>query len=123
VHDSAMTVAPGTTPPSVWLLVVVEVVLVHADLTQLEGLPSELLHLIISHLKTADNLKNAALVSKCFHRHASNLLWAHVCLKDTWRLHLNDETRQTYCERGQGESDEHDDTPIIQKLFILASWV
>lgn len=89
---------------------------------QLELLPDEILQLIVSSLSTHD-LRNTALVSKCIYRHASDLLWQTVCLVDTWRLHISDETSNTYCERGEGESDEHDDTPIIQKLFILASYV
>jgi hypothetical protein len=91
-------------------------------LLQLELLPDEILQLIVSGLSTHD-LRNAALVSKCVYRHASDLLWQNVCLVDSWRLHVSEDTRNTYCERGQGESDEHDDTPIIQKLFILASYV
>jgi hypothetical protein len=90
-----------------------------ANLPQLESLPDELLQLILSFLSTAD-LKHAALASKGLHSHATDYLFKHVTLRDTWRLHLNDATRYLWGERGQGECDEHDDTPIIQKLFILA---
>jgi len=36
-------------------------------------------------------------------------------------MHLNEETACLYTDRGRGESDEHDDTPIIHKLYILAT--
>ncbi|KAF2709592.1 hypothetical protein K504DRAFT_467562 [Pleomassaria siparia CBS 279.74] len=85
----------------------------------LVSLPDELLQLILEPLPTPD-LKQVALVSNRLYRHASEFLWKNVCLTDTWRLHASEET-DLYCERGQGESDEHDDTPTIQKLFILAT--
>ncbi|KAH7127102.1 hypothetical protein B0J11DRAFT_486122 [Dendryphion nanum] len=88
-----------------------------------DSLPEELVKLIVSFLSTAD-LKNTALVSKSLYRHATEVLWRTVCLADTWKLHLNDENRQIYGnrgDRGPGESDEHDDSPIIQKLYVLAT--
>ncbi|KAH7402744.1 hypothetical protein BKA66DRAFT_7973 [Pyrenochaeta sp. MPI-SDFR-AT-0127] len=89
-------------------------------LLSLEALPSELLHLIFAHLSTCA-LKNVALVSTTFNRHATNILWQNVCLADQWKLHLNEQTEQLWGDRGHGESDEHDDTPIVQKLYILAT--
>lgn len=89
-------------------------------LSQLESLPDELLQLVVSHLST-QALKNTTLVSKTLHRHATDLLWQNVCLVDQWKLHTNEETNQLWTERGNGESDEHDDTPIIQRLYILAT--
>ncbi|KAF2654579.1 hypothetical protein K491DRAFT_705167 [Lophiostoma macrostomum CBS 122681] len=87
--------------------------------TTIETLPDELLQLVLSFLSTPD-LKNAALVSQSLHSHATDYLFRHVTLRDTWRLHLNDGTRYLWGERGQGECDEHDDTPIIQTLYLLA---
>ncbi|KAF2681365.1 hypothetical protein K458DRAFT_392157 [Lentithecium fluviatile CBS 122367] len=86
----------------------------------IECLPDELLQLIFAGLPTVE-LRNAALVSRCFYRHATDFLWQDVALVDTWKLHLNDQTRHIYGDRGQGEPDEHDDTPIIEKLYILAT--
>jgi hypothetical protein len=88
---------------------------------QLEALPDELLQLIVSYLPTPA-LKSAALVSWTVNRHATDVLWQNVCLVDRWRLH-SDETPEPLIEnnRGFGQSDEHDDSPIIRKLFILAT--
>lgn len=89
---------------------------------QLESLPDELLQLIVSSLSSSD-LRSVALVSKCLCRHATDLLWHSVCLMDQWKLILNKETEHLWGDRGQGDPDEHDDTPIIQKLFVLATSV
>jgi hypothetical protein len=89
--------------------------------SQLESLPEELLQLIVLYLPTSA-LKNTALVSSTLNRHATDVLWQSVCLVDQWRLHP-DEDPEPLIEnaRGLGQSDEHDDSPIIQKLFILAT--
>lgn len=86
---------------------------------KLENLPEELLQLIVSHLRTAD-LKRTALSSRTLHRHAADLLWQNVCLVDRRTLHAIDYPHSLLIERGCHESDEHDDTPIIEKLYILA---
>ncbi|KAF2643477.1 hypothetical protein P280DRAFT_467499 [Massarina eburnea CBS 473.64] len=91
-----------------------------SDLSSIESLPNELISLIIGFLPSAD-LKDACLVSKAFYRHASDFLWHSVTLEDKWTLHTNDSTRHVFGDRGQGEPDEHDDTPIIEKLYILAT--
>ncbi|KAF2109224.1 hypothetical protein BDV96DRAFT_242073 [Lophiotrema nucula] len=83
------------------------------------SLPEELLQLILSFV-AASGLKNLALVSKCAYRQAVGPLWRDVCLMDTFRLYTDGERAKVYGDRGQGEPDEHDDTPIIQKLYILA---
>ncbi|KAJ4374231.1 hypothetical protein N0V83_002972 [Neocucurbitaria cava] len=67
-------------------------------------------------------MSNVALVSRCLHGHTTDILWQDVCLADQWKLHLNEHTEQLWGERGHGESDEHDDTPIVQKLYILATY-
>jgi hypothetical protein len=86
-------------------------------------LPGELLQLIIDYLPTS-TLKNVALVSSTLNRHATDLLWQNVCLVDKWRLH-EDASPEPLIEnnRGLGQSDEHDDSPIIRKLYILATYV
>ncbi|KAF1841630.1 uncharacterized protein K460DRAFT_170596 [Cucurbitaria berberidis CBS 394.84] len=86
----------------------------------LESLPSELIQLVVAYLSTS-TLKSVALVSKCLNRHATDILWQNVCLVDQWKLHLNRQTDRLWGERGHGETDEHDDTPIVQKLYILAT--
>jgi hypothetical protein len=87
---------------------------------KLLSLPSELLQLIVAHLETS-SLKHVALVSHALSQHATDILWRNVCLADQWKLHVNEDTEQLWGDRGRGESDEHDDTPIIQKLYILAT--
>lgn len=87
---------------------------------QLQSLPNELLQLIVSFLSTA-TLKSTALVSRTLNRPATNLLWQSVCLVDERRLHVKEGPVDSWAERGPYESDEHDDTPIIHKLYILAT--
>ncbi|EOA81309.1 uncharacterized protein SETTUDRAFT_157256 [Exserohilum turcica Et28A] len=86
----------------------------------LQSLPSELLRLIVAYLDTPTQ-RNVALVSQTLHHHATDALWQKVCLADQWKLHVNEGWEQVWGERGRGESDEHDDTPIVQKLYILAT--
>ncbi|KAJ4286120.1 hypothetical protein N0V90_013469 [Kalmusia sp. IMI 367209] len=71
----------------------------------IENLPNELLQLVFSFLPT-DTLKEAALVSRCFHRHATDYLWQSVNLMDKWTLHVNEQTINTFGDRGRGEPDE-----------------
>ncbi|KAF2626975.1 hypothetical protein BU25DRAFT_76038 [Macroventuria anomochaeta] len=85
----------------------------------LENLPEELLQLIISHLHTAD-LKRTALISRTLHRHVTDLLWQNVCLVGKRTLHENDLTDTLLSGRGE-ETDEHDNRPMIGKLYILAT--
>jgi hypothetical protein len=42
-------------------------------------------------------------------------------LVDKWRLHADPPEPFPDDQRRLGQSDEHDDTPIIEKLFILAT--
>jgi hypothetical protein len=77
---------------------------------------------VVAYLDTS-TLKDIALVSQKLYRHATDILWQNVCLADQWKLHMNEQTDQLWGDRGRGESDEHDDTPIIQKLYILATYV
>ncbi|KAF2021826.1 hypothetical protein BU24DRAFT_417465 [Aaosphaeria arxii CBS 175.79] len=92
-------------------------------------LPDELLKIIASYLSTED-LRNTALVSTRLYPHASELLWRSVSLIDTWRDHEEEPDLQ---EEDEGLDfpdtallvprqirDDHDDTPIIQKLYLLA---
>ncbi|KAH6620314.1 hypothetical protein C7974DRAFT_230993 [Boeremia exigua] len=83
----------------------------------LENLPDELLQLIVAHLTTADR-RAAALVSRTFHRHATDLLWQTVCLADTRTLRAG--AADELLSDGE-QMDEHDDTPLIEKLHILAT--
>jgi hypothetical protein len=62
-----------------------------------------------------------ALVSSTLNRHATDVLWRNVCLVDKWRLHADPPEPFPEDQRRLGQSDEHDDTPIIEKLFILAT--
>ncbi|KAF2741402.1 hypothetical protein EJ04DRAFT_3376 [Polyplosphaeria fusca] len=88
-----------------------------APLSALESLPDELLQLIVSLLPT-NHLKELACVSRLTYLHATTSLWKTVNLVDSARIRLE---RSGPGESDVYESDEHDDTPIIQKLFILAT--
>jgi hypothetical protein len=84
----------------------------------IESLPDELLQIIFDALKTAE-LKSAALVSKCFYRHASDHLWHEVALVDKRRIYPAGDEEDG--DAGPYDVDDHDDTPVIEKLHILAS--
>jgi hypothetical protein len=86
----------------------------------MESLPDELLQIIFAALSTAE-LKSAALVSQCFYRHASDHLWHDVALVDKRRLHSAQASDQYDSYPAPCDIDDHDDTPMIEKLFILAS--
>ncbi|KAH7078816.1 hypothetical protein BKA63DRAFT_507182 [Paraphoma chrysanthemicola] len=89
-------------------------------LLSLEALPEELLLLIVSYLPTTA-LKNAALVSHTLNRHATDILWQNVSLVDQWVVHHDTPFELAEGGRGSKWTDEHDDTPIIRKLFVLAT--
>ena len=86
---------------------------------KLENLPEELLQLIISRLGATD-LRRTALASRTLHRHATDLLWQNVCLVDKRTLLSNEHTDDLLSERDE-YTDEHDDSPIIEKLYVLAT--
>lgn len=74
----------------------------------LPSLPQELLSEILSYIPKSD-LTNLSLASKWTNAHATPLLWREVTLTD----------RST--PRENGETDHHDDTPLLRKLLILAT--
>ncbi|CAI6337748.1 unnamed protein product [Periconia digitata] len=88
----------------------------HVSLSLIERLPGEVLALIVEHLSIPD-LKQIALVCRTLQKHATKSLWRNVVLMDKWTLHVGHQ----YSYRGRGESDEHDDSDIIEKLYILAT--
>ncbi|OCL04824.1 hypothetical protein AOQ84DRAFT_415308 [Glonium stellatum] len=88
-------------------------------LRRLESLPDELLQIILELLPRPD-LRNLSLVSHWLYSHAVAFLWRNINLVDCWTLHPRDSRCQIWGERGCGDSDEHDDTPIIQRLLVLA---
>lgn len=94
---------------------------VRAQLSEhsLESLPDELLQIIFELLPPPD-LRNLSLVSHWLYCHAVAFLWKNINLVDCWTLHPRDSRCQVWGERGCGASDEHDDTPIIQRLLVLA---
>ena len=72
----------------------------------LERLPEELLHDILNHLdKHTLSLLN--LVSRWCYRAATPLIWRDLQLVDCSTMH------------GDG-FDEHDDSPFLKKLLVLA---
>jgi len=86
---------------------------------QLELLPDELIQLILANLPSSD-LKSVSLVSRDAYSLAAGFLWRNVTLVDTRTCHARGEQMETDTDGGEDEKDEHDDTPMIQKLFVLA---
>lgn len=76
----------------------------------LQALPEELLQDILERVDKR-NLSSLNLASRWAYAAASPLIWRDVDLIDCRRPHAN------------GEVDEHDDTPLLRKLVILATSV
>lgn len=97
-------------------------------------LPGELLAAILNNLSRED-LYELNLASKECHKLAAPLIWKHVDLIDC-RAQTYADTGYRTVTYGPGSAshsgrgipagasvggDEHDDTPLIRKLFILAT--
>jgi hypothetical protein len=97
-------------------------------------LPSELLAAIFDYLSRKE-LAEANRTSKACRALAAPLLWKHVDLIDC-RAHTAPDTRLRVVSYGPGmanhsgrhipagatvHGDEHDDMPIIKKLYVLAT--
>lgn len=96
-------------------------------------LPEELLQVVLGHLEIYD-LKKLSLTSKWGREKATPLVWRDVELVDCRSTH-NDHG-DVYSTSGPGSArgipagasvrgDEHDDSPLIRKLLILATspWI
>ena len=97
-------------------------------------LPSELLAAIFEYL-SREELAKANRTSKVCRALAAPLLWKHVDLIDC-RAHTSSQTGERTISYGPGTAnhsgrhipagatvggDEHDDMPIIKKLYVLAT--
>ena len=78
----------------------------------LQRLPEELLQDVIERLNKQD-LYSFNLLSRWCHQVATPIIWREVELVDCRTRHENHEDAV----------DEHDDTPLIKKLLILAKYV
>lgn len=101
---------------------------------RLLDLPGELLATVLDDLSRED-LYELNLASKECHKLAAPLIWKHVDLIDC-RAHTCAVTGYRTVSYGPGSAshsgrgipagasvggDEHDDTPLIRKLYILAT--
>ncbi|KAL1630666.1 hypothetical protein SLS54_000537 [Diplodia seriata] len=87
----------------------------------LVSLPDELVLDILQYLDLGD-LFELAQACRWGYRLAIPLLWRDVELKDCWTLHPRASRPQLRARRVIDElADEHDDTPIIKKLLVLAT--
>ena len=84
----------------------------------LQALPEELLQYIVEHL---DNygLSGFSLAAKWCHELASSVRWREVTLTDCSRTHANSLDSHLDAE----VVDDHDDTPLLRKLIVLATYV
>jgi len=71
-------------------------------------LPEELLQSVLQRLESTD-LKNLSVTSRWCHEAASPLIWREITLTDCAST------------RESGQTDEHDDTPMLRTLLVLAS--
>ncbi|GME27528.1 vacuolar protein sorting-associated protein 62 [Neofusicoccum parvum] len=87
----------------------------------LVSLPDELVLDILQYLEL-DGLFQLAQTCQWGYRLSIPLLWRDVELKDCWTLHPRASRPQFRRERAADAfADEHDDTPIIKKLMVLAT--
>lgn len=85
------------------------------------SLPDELVLDVLHYLELGD-LFELAQTCRWGYRLAVPLLWKDVELKDCWTLHPRASRPQFKAQRVIDElADEHDDTPIIKKLLVLAT--
>lgn len=100
------------------------------------SLPTELLSAVFAHLDRED-LYEINLTSKACRTLAAPLIWKHVDLIDC-RAQTSPTTGQRFVSYGPGSAihsgrgipagatvggDEHDDMPLIKKLWVLATYV
>lgn len=85
---------------------------------RLQGLPEELLQYIVEHL---DNygLSGFSLAAKWCHELASSVRWREVVLTDCSRTHASVDDSDG---RRDAQVDDHDDTPLLRKLVVLATY-
>jgi len=115
INYSATTHVPGSNTP-----------------LQLQSLPEEILQSIFDHLD-APSLSELSLVSQWANDHAASRIWADVELIDCRRSYPKGSSvfqaaaadpgglpDKIFDENPSEYLDEHDDTPIIRKLIILA---
>lgn len=85
------------------------------------SLPHELVLDILQYLDL-DDLFQLAQTCQWGYRLSIPLLWKDVELKDCWTLHPRPSRPQLKAQRATDNlADEHDDTPIIKKLLVLAT--
>ena len=87
---------------------------------QLQDLPEELISIIFEYL-SPQHLYQTSLVSKRFYLYSLPRVWRSVDLVDC-RTPLDSATANTEGDDPEDEAlgDEHDDTPILRKLILLA---
>jgi GTP cyclohydrolase I len=84
---------------------------------QLEALPEELLQHIVEHLD-GRGLAVFSLAAKWCYELASSVRWREVVLTDCLRVHPSElDENGNEIER----IDDHDDTPLLKKLAVLAT--
>jgi hypothetical protein len=83
----------------------------------LEALPEELLQQIVEHLDSR-GLTVFSLAAKWCYELASSVRWREVVLTDCLRVHPSE-----FDENGNEieRIDDHDDTPLLKKLAVLAT--
>ena len=83
----------------------------------LEALPEELLQHIVEHLDNR-GLSAFSLAAKWCYELASSVRWREVILTDCLREHPTERY-----ENGEEieRIDDHDDTPLLKKLIVLAT--
>ena len=84
---------------------------------RLEELPEELLQHIVEHLD-GRGLSAFSLAAKWCYELASSVRWREVVLTDCLRQHPTERD-----ENGDEieRIDDHDDTPLLKKLIVLAT--
>jgi hypothetical protein len=85
----------------------------------LQALPEELLQYVVEHL---DNygLSGFSLAAKWCLELASSVRWREVALTDCSRTHASEDDSNG---RRDAQIDDHDDTPLLRKLVVLATYV
>lgn len=85
-------------------------------------LPTELIQQVLEFLDR-DSLCGFTLASRNAYSLATPLVWREVELVDCKTVHSLPEGQQGTLLYARDREDDHDDTPLIKKLLVLAKYV
>lgn len=90
-----------------------------SEIRRLQALPGELLQHIVEYLD-GDGLSRFSLAARWCYESAASVQWREVTLTDCAREHTGLAHHEILADT---RDDDHDDTPLLKKLIVLATYV